>query len=133
MRADRGRTPSGRRRGCFPADPPSLTLTVDLAAGRLRVTGLLDDRTTLRLYDAVSALLRADQPEWTLDVTGLTVADHAGLRAIADTYRRALRHHHRITLHGAAPALQHALTRLRLDRHVLPGAHQPRPADSRHV
>jgi hypothetical protein len=67
----------------------------------------------------MSALLRADQPTWTLDVTGLVVADHAGLRAIGSCYRRAVRHGRRLALHGASPALRHALYRLRLDQHLM--------------
>jgi anti-anti-sigma factor len=99
-----------------------------MVTGRLTMTGRLDARTSYLLYDAVSALLRAGQASWTVDVAGLDVADHAGLRAIAGAYRRALRHDCRITLHGASPALQHALARLRLDRHVLPGAGELPPA-----
>jgi anti-anti-sigma factor len=121
VRTDDAQTPSG---------PASLAVRVDLTTGRLTMTGRLDGRTAHLLYDAVSALLRAEQPSWTVDVAGLDVADHAGLHAIVGAYRRAVRHHRRMTLHGASPALKHALTRLRLDRHLLPRADQPVPADS---
>jgi|tagenome__1003787_1003787.scaffolds.fasta_scaffold19685712_1 anti-anti-sigma factor len=102
-----------------------LAVHIDAASGCLTMTGRLDTRSTPLLYDAVSALLATDQPEWTMDVTGLTVADHAGLRAIVGAYHRAVRHGRRITVQGASPGLQHALRRLRLDRHVLPAEPGP--------
>jgi anti-anti-sigma regulatory factor len=56
---------------------------------------------------------------WTVHVDELSVADHAGLPAIGRAYRRALRHDRRITLRGASPALQSALTRVHLVHRVL--------------
>ena len=105
-------------------EPPhhaSLAVNVDVASGRLTVTGRLDGRSARLLHDAVSALLPTDQPPRTGDVAGLTVADHTGLRAVIGIYLRAVRHDRRITLHGASPALERALARMRLDRHLLPG------------
>lgn len=95
------------------------------ADGRLTLSGRLDTRTSHLLFDAFSALLHAERSDWTVDVARLVVVDHAGLRAIAASYRRAVRHQRRITLEGASPTLQHALERLRLDRHVLPEMHPP--------
>jgi len=108
---------SGRQ----PPHHPSLVVNVDVASGRLTVTGRLDGRSARLLHDAVSALLQTDHPAWTVDVTGLTVADHTGLRAVIGIYLRAVRHDRRITLQGASPALERALARMRLDRHLLPG------------
>lgn len=112
---------SGRPRPLTAAAPSAFGVHVDLVTGRLTMTGRLDVRATHLLHDAVSALLRAQHPGWAVDVGGLTEMDHAGLRRLLGLYRRALRHGRRITLHGASPSLQRALTLLRLDRHVLPG------------
>ncbi|MGK5113927.1 STAS domain-containing protein [Geodermatophilus sp. CPCC 205506] len=120
---------AGRPRALAAGEPSESGAHVDLVTGRLTLTGRLDVRTTHLLYDAVSALLRADHPGWTLDVGGLTDVDDAGLRALLVAYRRALRHGRRITVVGASPSLQYALTLLRLDRHVLPAEGAPVPAD----
>jgi anti-anti-sigma factor len=92
---------------------------LDLSQGQVTLTGRLDGRTAHLLHDAVSALLGSGQPHWTVEVAGLVVADHAGLRAIGRAYRRALRHNRRITLRGASPALHGALSQVHLDHHVL--------------
>jgi anti-anti-sigma factor len=99
----------------------SFALHIDLNSGSITLAGRLDGRSAHLLYDAVSAMLHSDSARrtWTVDVAGLSVADHAGLRAIGRAYRRALRHDRRITLHGASPALQSALTRVHLVHHVL--------------
>jgi anti-anti-sigma regulatory factor len=103
-----------------PAVPgPSFLVQVDLVGGRVVLSGRLDRRTAHLLSDAVSALLVGDCPHWTVDTTALTVADHAALRAIGAAYRRAIRHGRRLTILGTSPALHAALTRLRLDHHVL--------------
>lgn len=109
--------------------PPSLLVEVDVAGGRLRLTGRLDARTARTLHAAVSGLLLTEQRRWVLDVATLTVTDHTGLRAIGAAYRRLLRHDRRLTLCGASPDLQRVLTRLRLGRHVLDDdAAEPVPA-----
>jgi anti-anti-sigma factor len=100
--------------------PGRQCLAVDVASGRLTVTGRLNGRTARLLHDAVSALLQTDQPAWTVDVTELTVVDHAGLRTVIGIYLRAVQHDRRITLQGASPPLERALARMRLDRHLLP-------------
>jgi anti-anti-sigma regulatory factor len=106
-----------------PAGAPLFAAHLDVGVGRLTVTGRLDVRTSHLLYDAFSALLLTERSDWTVDVARLVVVDHAGLRSIAASYRRAVRHQRRITLHGASPVLQHALARMRLDGHVLPDMH----------
>ena len=115
------RMPPGRVRPAPAVGPAPFAVHVDLVTGRLTASGRLSARTAHLLRDGISTLLRTDQRSWTVDVTGVDVADHAGLRVIAGSYRRAIRHRRRMALHGASPALQHALIRLRLDRHVLPG------------
>jgi anti-anti-sigma regulatory factor len=97
----------------------SFRVQVDLAGGRLVLAGRLDRRTAHLLSEAVSALLAGGCPHWTVDASELTVADHAALRAIGTAYRRAIRHGRRLTILGTSPALHAALTRLRLDHHVL--------------
>ncbi|MGY1763890.1 STAS domain-containing protein [Geodermatophilus sp. SYSU D00779] len=99
--------------------PGALLVDVDVAAGRLTVTGRLDSRTVRALHTAVSGLLLTEQRRWVLDVAAVTVTDHTGLRAIGASYRRLLRHDRRLTLYGASPELQRVLSRLRLDRHLL--------------
>ncbi|MGY1704508.1 STAS domain-containing protein [Geodermatophilus sp. SYSU D00697] len=101
--------------------PGAATVLVELdpVGGRLLLAGQLDRRTTHLLHAAVSALLEGGCTHWTVEVSDLTVADHAALRAIGAAYRRATRHGRRLTILGTSPALHGALTRLRLDRHVL--------------
>ena len=100
-------------------DRADFAIRVDLASSRVAVTGRLDRRTAHLLHDALSALLQAEYTSWQLDVSELADVDDAGLRALGAAYRRALRHGGHLTLHGASPALRAALTRLRLDRHIL--------------
>src|SRR4051794_11558408 len=126
MEGPRAETHVGRLLPPSAAGSRSFAIRQDPVTGQLTATGQLGVRTTHLLYDAVSELLRTDRPTWTVDVTGLDVTDHAGLRAIAGAYRRALRHERRIVLHGASPALRRALIRLRLDPHVLPVESLPR-------
>ena len=102
--------------------PACLSVDVDLAGGRLRVAGRLDRTTARVLHVAMRSVALTDRTEWTVDITDLTVADHAGLRVIGAVYRRFLRHDRRLTLAGASPGLQRALTRLRLGQHVLDDA-----------
>lgn len=104
-----------------PDDRADFAIRVDLAVGRIAVTGRLDRSTAHLLHDALSALLHAKHVRWQLDVTELAEVDDGGLRAVGAAYRRALRHGCHLTLHGAPPALREALTRLRLDRHILGG------------
>ncbi|MGY1691916.1 STAS domain-containing protein [Geodermatophilus sp. SYSU D01105] len=106
--------------------PATVLVELDPVGGRLLLAGQLDRRTTHLLHAAVSALLAGGCAHWTVEVSGLTVADHAALRAIGAAYRRAIRHGRRLTILGTSPALHGALTRLRLDRHVLePGEPAP--------
>jgi anti-anti-sigma regulatory factor len=68
------------------------------------------------LHDAISALLQTHHPRWIVDVTGLTVCDRGGLRALNTAHHRSLRHHRKVTLLGASSTLQRALVRLRLEQ-----------------
>lgn len=127
--------PAGPPAGDLPPFParspqtsaPLFTIRIHLVSGRLEVVGPLTHRTTHLFYDAVSTLLRADGDLWVVDVIGLTACDHSGLRGIGAAYRRAVRHDRRMLLLGASPGLRQALTRMRLDHHVLAAAHRSRP------
>lgn len=104
--------------GATEADPAPFVVRIDLVGGRVQVSGRLDRRTVHLVHDAVSALLQTDCDTWVLDVAGLTGCDPAGLRTIGAVYRRALRGTRRLTVVGARPWLQGALSRVRLDSHV---------------
>src|SRR3954453_24048682 len=119
-RASRARPVPAHRKRAHERTGRTRAVHIDAASGCLTMTGRLDTRSTPLLYDAVSALLATDQPEWTMDVTRLTVADHAGLRAMDGPYHRGVRHGRRITAQGSSPGLQHAVRWLRLDRPALP-------------
>jgi anti-anti-sigma regulatory factor len=108
-----------------PGHAPSLVIHLDLVAARLELVGQLDRRTAHLLHDAISALLQTDRPLWTVDVTGLTVADHTGLRAVETAYPRALVHGRALTLLGASPGLHRALTPLDLDHPALGARRRP--------
>jgi anti-anti-sigma regulatory factor len=89
-----------------------LLARLDLVTGRVELVGRVDRTTAHLLHDAISTLLLASCAQWTLDLSGSTVGDHHGLRAIAVTYRRATRHHRQLTLRGASPAVQRAVQQL---------------------
>jgi len=97
-------------------DPPVRLVLDDVHA----LIGTQVLRDLARLVRRVAAMLNSHSARrtWTVDVRELSVADHAGPRAIGRTYRRALRHDRRITLQVASPALQSALTRVHLVHHV---------------
>ncbi len=105
-------------------------VAVDYRLGRLQLTGRLDGGNAHLLHDTISALLLSDCDRWTADITALAVVDHAGIKAIGTAYRRLLRNGRRITLRGASPAMDQALTRLRLDRHLFDPASHPTTASS---
>ncbi|MGY1601034.1 STAS domain-containing protein [Geodermatophilus sp. SYSU D00815] len=108
-------SPAGAPEGALPL----FLAQVDHRLGRLRLAGRLDRGTCHVLLDVVRALVLDGGEHWTVDVTDLLVADHAGLRAIGSAYRRLVRRGVRMTFTGAPPALVGALTHLRLDAHLL--------------
>ena len=104
-----------RSPGCSPGtdDPPRFAIRADLSTGWIYIAGWLDHPTSHLLHDTFSALLHAQHTCWNLDVTELTGVDDAGLRALGAANSRATRHGRQLILHGATPALQQDLTRLR--------------------
>ncbi len=114
--------PTGPR----PGDVPELSAHLDLVTGRVELVGRLDRVTAHLLHDAVSALLLTSCPQWTVDVTGATVGDHHGLRALAAAYRRAGRHHRQLVLLGSSPTVHRAALQLGGSEHAV-AAGQVRP------
>jgi anti-anti-sigma regulatory factor len=112
MSAPSQRRPRDRR-------PSAFIVHLDLKAGCVTAVGRLDGRSAHLLHEAVSVVLGTELPTLTVDVSGMEVADHAGLRAIGEIYRRALRRGRRITVRGASPQLRSALSRLHLGHHLL--------------
>jgi anti-anti-sigma regulatory factor len=96
-----------------------MLVRLDLVAGRVALVGRLNRQTAHLLDDAISALLLTDCPLWTVDVSGLTVADRPGLRAVETAYRRALQHGRGMAMVGTPPGLHRALTRLALEEQAL--------------
>jgi anti-anti-sigma factor len=121
VRTGPGRAPGHDRPFRRAAAPAPLGVDVDLVGGSVTLTGRLARHTAHLLHEACSALLTARHPVWIVDVGGLAAIDDAGLRVLLAAERRAVRHGRRISLHGASPALRHALRSLRLDRHLLDG------------
>jgi anti-anti-sigma regulatory factor len=125
---------SGQRRRLppqgFPAAAAStgsevFRLDLDVVAGRLTVRGRLDWTTAHLVHDATVAMLATAGKHWRVDVAELIVGDRFGLRALTAAYRRLLRQGRRMSLEGTSPELLHALTRLRLDHHLLPRSSDP--------
>jgi len=94
---------------------PSLDVHIDVTGGVLSLSGELLAATVHLLDDAITAVLLTDRRHWHADVTDLLVWDTAGLRAIADAYRRSLQHDCRITLVGAPAGFRRTLESLYLD------------------
>ncbi|WP_233488962.1 STAS domain-containing protein [Blastococcus sp. TF02-09] len=105
--------------GCLPiVELIPFTVRLDLAGGRLEVDGRLDYRTAHLVHDAISALVHTHNERWVIDVSRSAGSDTACLRLLGVAYRRAVRHGRQITLIGASPSLQQALSRLRLNHHL---------------
>jgi len=113
--------------GDAPVEPEGFWLDLDVLAGRLTVRGRLDRGTAHLVHDAIAAMLTIERTDWSVDVAQLVVRDRFGLRMLTGAYRRLLRRGRRMTLEGASSELTHALTRLRLEHHLLP--HQCGPSD----
>ena len=94
---------------------PSLAVRIDVTGGVLRLSGELLAATVHLLDDAITALLQTGRRHWHADVTDLLVWDTAGLRAIAEAYRRTREHDCRITLVGAPAGFRRTLESLYLD------------------
>jgi len=92
-----------RPAGPQPGDVPELSAHLDSLTGRVEQVGRLDRATAHLLHETVAALLATTRAQWTIDVTGATVGDHHGLRALAAAYRRAGRYHPLLILPGPFP------------------------------
>ena len=116
--------PQGFTAAPSPKESDGFRLDLDVIAGRLTVRGRLDRTTAHLVHDATVAMLATGGKHWRVEVAELVVGDRFGLRALTAAYRRLLRQGRRMSLEGTSPELLHALTRLRLDHHLL-----PRPCD----
>lgn len=117
--------PASSPAGAVPHGPASFLVHVDLVEGHVLLAGHLGRSTAHQFLGAVSALLLTDRPLWVVDAAGITTCDHMGVRVIGVAYRRAVRHHRRMTLRGGPPSLRRDLARLRLDQHLRTGIAAP--------
>ena len=77
---------------CSPAPhPDALSIRVDLAAGRVTLTGDLDRGSAHHLTDAIAALVPTRHARWELDACGVTWCDAGGLRALLSATTLAAR------------------------------------------
>jgi anti-sigma B factor antagonist len=60
----------------------SLSVSVDLVAGRITLTGELDRENAHHLVDAVEALSATRHQRWDVDTAGVTFCDAGGLRGL---------------------------------------------------
>ncbi|RBY78943.1 anti-sigma-factor [Geodermatophilus sp. TF02-6] len=59
-----------------------LLVSIDLSAGRIRLSGELDRACAHHLGDALAALAGSPHRSWTIDLTRVTFCDAEGLRAL---------------------------------------------------
>lgn len=62
--------------------PPTLSVAVDLVAGRITLAGELDRENAHHLVDAVEALHGTRHLRWELDAAGVTFCDAGGVRSL---------------------------------------------------
>jgi anti-sigma B factor antagonist len=89
--------------------PSSELVTIDVSdlgpAVRLTAAGEIDSTSAPVLKDRVDALLDADVVELTVDLTGVTFLDSAGLCVLAAAYRRATSEQRRIRVLASSRAV----------------------------
>ncbi|WNV77204.1 STAS domain-containing protein [Geodermatophilus sp. DSM 44513] len=116
-----------------PAAAGGLLLAVDLAAGRVVLTGELDRATCGQLTAACQVLAAECPPVWVLDVAALDFCDAAGLRALAAA-RRATEDAGAVALIvGARQVLRRLLPLAGLDDLLAPIARTLPPPAPRHT
>lgn len=113
--------PRNSARLSWDASTPHLTVTLDLATGRIVLAGELGRRTVFQLLEAIRSMAATDHRVWMLDTRELHSCDASGLRALAVAYRQAIRRGATLTVVGAGGWLRHALATIKLDHHVLGG------------
>ncbi len=96
-----------------------LTVTVDVAAGQIDLSGELNSQTAHHLLDALPTLQATGHSPLVLNTHGLRVCDRRGLRVLGVCYRQALAQGARMNIVGASPSLRRALSVMRLDTHVI--------------
>jgi anti-anti-sigma factor len=68
---------------------PPFLLSIDLADGRVSLHGELDRPHVDRLLESVAVLAYSPAPRWSIDLSGITFCDAAGLRALLAVRRLA--------------------------------------------
>jgi len=91
-----------------PASPPFL-LSIDLAAGRVAVSGDLDRRQVERFLEGVGLLASSPSSAWSVDVSAVTFCDAGGLRGLLAAKRLAERAGRSFRITGAGPWMRHLL------------------------
>ncbi|MGY1824473.1 STAS domain-containing protein [Geodermatophilus sp. SYSU D00079] len=95
--------------GASTPSPRPLLVSVDLRAGRVRVTGELDRSCAHHLLDALAALALTTHPVWTVDGRGVTFCDTEGLRVLARAEVLAASRRRGLRLVATPPFLAHLL------------------------
>ncbi|WP_199582440.1 STAS domain-containing protein [Blastococcus sp. TF02-9] len=98
-----------------------LDLAVDLADGRLGLSGDLDRGTCEQLLAVCPLLTLAAAPVWAVDLAGLTFCDAEGLRALIAVRRAAADAGAAVVAVGARPFLRRLLTLAEFECHTRPG------------
>ena len=115
-------------------EPPvgGLRVDVDLAAGRVTLTGELDRITCGQLVAACRLLTAAGPPVCVLDLSAVIFCDAPGLRALTTARDLAQDAGAGLVLAGARPFLRRLLARCGLGDVLTPIARTaPTPADAR--
>jgi anti-anti-sigma regulatory factor len=86
-----------------------LSISTDLQAGRVAVTGDLERISAHHLLDAVRGLALSDQRIWSVDAGGITFCDVEGLRVLARARSLAESHGRTLELAHARPFLTRLL------------------------
>ncbi|WP_051684045.1 STAS domain-containing protein [Blastococcus sp. URHD0036] len=81
--------------------PGSLTVSVDVTAALVTLSGELDCCSAADVGDVVPVLSAGRSVDWWLDAGGLTFCDGAGLAALLDLREQAARHGATLHLVGA--------------------------------
>jgi anti-anti-sigma factor len=97
-----------------------LVVGVDLAAGRVLLSGELDRSTCAHLACVTRALATSAAPAWVVDLAGVTFCDAPGLRSLAAVRRDAEAAGALLTLVGARPFLLRLLALADLDHLLRP-------------
>jgi anti-anti-sigma factor len=108
-------------------DPGSLTVSVDVTAALVTLSGELDCCSAADVGDVVPVLTAGRSVDWWLDAGGLTFCDAAGLAALLDLREQAAAHGARLHLVGAGWCLRRLVALVGLDDTLPVEEIAPRP------